>query len=396
MENASPLQSFIYRITHKFMTLFLGCFFAALVISIAFVCLFKMTESVAIEGVLVPAKYAVVRPEVSGIVRSVFVEEGTLVSKNQVLVELDDDAVRGKVRADSIGVEILRGNLLRAQKELAAMQATNRNSWQQAQLRLKQARMELDDQIQIFEAENQILTSGAIASRNSPLRKEPYNLRLKRLALEQADLALEAARQQLATESIKATEVENAAKEFAKGQEELRRTLATLEKEQILAPQEGYVIGSDIHEIEGTSVVEGQPLFSVGTVSEWTAEALLTEQDLPKVKPGLQAKLYLRAYPYDKYRLLIGEVLRVSVSPTPSGVVNIANDLTPGRRLYTAVIGITDSGFSSDEKSMRLYSGLHAQIKVVTNRERIIKLILEKVFSSARKLKYSPEDLPGG
>lgn len=315
------------------------------------------------------------------------VKDGDAVAEGQVLVILDSSEAVARVLRAEIDLDVSRNALHRLSEELQLLKATNRNRIKETELAVKRAESELQDQIGLWEV-SQNVGAHLSADDSTSKRRQPVLLREKRVLLEQAQLALSHARDLVSEERIKDIEIENARKAVASAQAEAEFAVEAVTRTRIVAHRSGCVQGCNLDELSGTYVSAGQPLFKIVDATHWSAVGYATERDLPKIKTGLDAELYIQAYPYEQYRTFEGCVAGVSTSYLQSGS-EVVKTAVSGN-LYPVEIRITDEELTGGIGPVILRDGLNAEVKVIVRRDRIITLLLEKLFSTARRLKDAP------
>lgn len=390
MEQQTSVRERLRIMTGRFTSIFLLFFAALMVLSLVLACLFYTYESVEMEGRIEPSKSAAVRAKISGTLSEVLVSGGEQVPEGRVLAVFDDIEVRAAATRAELELEISRDKLTQSREELRSLKATNEGKRQDAQLNLRSAKTELDLQLRIWEATKAIHHGDSKTSDTGQEAEEPLELRAKRIAFERAQLSVKNAERASADERIKQAEIASVEKSTIKLEAELESAQSRLAKTEITAPLGGYVLGSDLFSLKGAFVTEGQTLFRIGDLSGWVVKAYVAEDDMPKIRIGQQATLYVRAYPYEEFRSLIGEVADVSNSSVSSSAEGSNSTGSGVKALYAVSVKVTGMQGSSNDDEIRLYDGFMARVKVTTKKDRIVSFLLDKLFSTAGKLKSLP------
>lgn len=74
-----------------------------------------LSESLPVVGSLAPNESATIRPEMSGLIRSIHFEEGKLIKKGELLMTIDDSELRAQLAQSQARFELAQLNLTRAQ-----------------------------------------------------------------------------------------------------------------------------------------------------------------------------------------------------------------------------------------------------------------------------------------
>jgi|GEM_PF-2126576 len=85
----------------------------------------------------------------------------------------------------------------------------------------------------------------------------------------------------------------------------------------------------------------GEALLELAQDQGWQARVLVREEDLPKVHPGQQSRLYLRALPHLEHRVFPGQFHSVAALPWPqAGRYQVKVTLQP--QDYSLACGMND------------------------------------------------------
>lgn len=388
-EGQNSIEALVFKITRRFLAIFVATIMFFLVIVLGLVFFFYIDESTTVQGTIEPSVYIFVRPQTSGTIKEVFVSGGEYVEKGNLLAEMDDVNQKADLYKITEDLEIAKNNLFNAEQELKLLRLNNANQIEQAQVSLKQAQMELENEVSINNLSKAVYGEMSKELKLTDPKQEPLELRRKKLTVEQAELNLKVAQDDKTKEVLKQIEVENLGRTVSKTDRELEFIRDKLEKTKIYSPTDGYMLTSDIEKLKGSFVTEGENLFKIGDFSNWIAKIYLAEQHLPKIKKGQRAKLYVRAYPYERYRVFNGTVEDVSLSPTS---MNGNNPIpkSQGMAMYLAVVSIQDPIVINGQEKLTLYDGLAADVKIIIKKEKILSALTDKLFFTSAKLKNIP------
>ncbi|MEW6104638.1 MAG: biotin/lipoyl-binding protein, partial [bacterium] len=118
---------------------------------------------------------------ISGILKDVFINEGDYVNPGELLGIIDDEDMKANLLKIEKELEISKNNLTAAEQELKLLKLSNENSLREAEINLKQAQAELENQIKIQEASKTIYAQTAKELNLPSPKEEPYELRNKKM-----------------------------------------------------------------------------------------------------------------------------------------------------------------------------------------------------------------------
>jgi HlyD family secretion protein len=254
-------------------------------------------EKTIATGTINPRQEVEIKPQVSGVVDKIYVEEGDIVTKGQELAKI-------KLIPSEVSVNSARSN-----KELA-------------QLRFDDARRELNRQKKVFEQnldvenaklsyenalveaerQNQLYDDGVISKREYDQYK--LDLELKKAAYDNAKISSQNALRQYESDlQIRQQELQSAANNL-----QLLREGVTKNSKQIsniiTSTLDGMVL--DIPVKEGSSVIErnnfneGTSIATIANMNDLVFEGKVDESDVDKIQPGMTIKMKLGAIPDKK------------------------------------------------------------------------------------------------
>jgi len=331
------------------------------------------------DGKLVPSSYLkIVQPAEQGIVKEILVREGQSVQAGQVLARMDTVLTEADVKAiqaehDNKRMALRRidaqltGKRFGAEKgdpaELAlqveAQYAANvrayENALAQERTLLEKARHDLAgaramkvkleqvlphyvEQERAFEK----LTKDGFAGRilytdkqreriekEQDLRAQEFAIRASQALIEQSERKIAQItadyRRQLQTERVEV------AAQYEKARQELAKHAHRHALLELRAPQAGIVKDLATH-TSGTVVAPGTILMTlVPDGDKLIAEVWVSNQDVGFVRPGLETKLKLAAFQFQKYGLVEGTVLQINADATEAPSANTRSDALAGR-----------------------------------------------------------------
>jgi HlyD family secretion protein len=221
-----------------------------------------IVQTVTAPGVVEPVEEAEIASQIVGRVVEVRVKDGDHVKKGDLLVKLDETQAKAMLDSSSARIDRLKASIAQAESDRD-------------------------------KAERDLNRSMKLSTRNVAT---PTELADAKSALARFEAALLVCRNEL------------------RESEAMRRTSQQdLDRTEIRAPIDGVVAGCEVEAgevvIAGTTNLLGTVLMTVGDLSRMQARAEVDETDVPLVKPGQVARVYLQA---DPSRPISGKVDRVA------------------------------------------------------------------------------------
>lgn len=158
-----------------------------------------------------------------------------------------------------------------------------------------------------------------------------------------------------------------AEQQLAQWRQEAERLRGRGERLSLRAPVDGTVQQLAVH-TEGGVVTEAQPLLVVVPAGEsLEVDALLENRDVGFLRPGQEAEVKVEAFPFTRYGLLRGHVVRVSPDAVPD----------PQRGpLYQVRVGLERDWMTIDGRRVGLAPGMAVSVEVKTGSRRVIDYFL--------------------
>lgn len=345
------------------------------------------------------------------------VDEGTRVTKDQVVVELDSSRLRDSATQQQIVVEQAEAAMKTSEKNVEIQKTQNESDVEAAKLKLKLAQIDLDkyENGDFIQQLNTILGEIQLAHEDEKRYDEKYKFTQKqikkgyatqseleadRLAVKKAQIALAVAKEkekvlkeytrvrELAEKKANAAEFERELKrvelktQAALAQQEAdfsaKKLTYQVEKEQydklqrqiavcvIRAPSDGLVVyantrtggrggGNEPLIYEGAKVKERQAIINLPDISNMQVNARIHESKIDLVSEGLPATIRLDALPGEIFH---GSVSMVSLVPMSGNWPNF------NLKEYITYVRITDE--SSRLQSLK--PGLTAEVEILIDR----------------------------
>ncbi|MBZ5490330.1 MAG: efflux RND transporter periplasmic adaptor subunit [Acidobacteriia bacterium] len=241
--------------------------------------------------------------KINGVVLKVYVDQGDVVRKGQILAKLHNQDFQSQLgqatslaQAQQAAVTSARANLSASEARLhASISAVARA---QAGLRLAE----------INYKRTESLHEGGVVS------KESLDTAETAYTQAQEDLRNSQAMQNSAQQEGKAAEGQLAVsqKTMAGSEADVRFQKANLQYTIVTSPVDGYVVSRDLE--EGATVVPGLPIFTIAESSLIWVSANIDEREIEGLKGGQPATITLRSAPTRK---ISGHVARIAKEADP-------------------------------------------------------------------------------
>lgn len=311
-----------------------------------------MELSVAGQGFVEPEGRRLVKSALGGILHQVAVRQGQRVEAGALLAALDDREWRAELLKVEKDLEIVRSR----RRELEERQLQERRAGlaevARAGLELERAALHLEQ----ARTEQQLYTEIALVPRRG--LEQLWPVRHARTSLAQRQVELELARQRLAGVEAYRRELKTLEKTGEKLLQDRSLLIARLEQALIRAPVAGAVLTADLERRVGDYLHSGEPLLELAQAGRWQARVLVDELDLPRVRAGQPARLYLRAFPHLEHQVFAGQVRSVAPAPSVQG------------EGYEVKVALTDP----QAEEYPLACGMRAEVRILVERGRIAAL----------------------
>lgn len=376
----------------------------------------KIDETVQATGKLEPKGVTKeVKAPLGGVIREILVKDGELVKKDQILLVLDTEAakaklkaleeVRSRVAADlalskaQLGETVSLDNLNTNQAgKLSALKAEFDSRVQAARFGVEQARENLvssREQLiakqQALEIREQVVKDitplkdvGALA--RSTYLKELQDLLLLRgevaslkASQSRARAALSEAEQKLAnTQALTridfSTKVEEGLKQLAELDNQISETRLTLKYQKIKAPVAGVVF--DLKPTAPGFVISGnvpEPVLKIVPSDNLVARIFLTNKDIGFVDKGQKVYVRIDAFPYNEFGDVKGKVSSI-------GSDVLAPDQTYNYFRFPVTVGLSTDHLSYKGRKLQLVSGMSVTANIILRQRPVISIFTERVL----------------
>ena len=382
-------------------------------------------------GRVVPQNYLqIVQPAESGIVKELLVREGDRVAAGQVLARMDRRFSEADKRTLENELNMKRLQLRRIDAELEGTPLVTRGAepaelFEQVEAQFRARRRAHLDQLetaraQLRKGEQDLRAAEEIAAkleRSLPIaieQEQSYGKLLRegfanRLAYlekqrERIEMEQDLKAQQFAIAGLRATveqsrnrvaQLQSAYREALQNErveaqaqhhrlrQELGKQTARVELQELRAPQDGVVKDLATHTV-GTVMQPGTVLLTLVPVNEpLQAEVWVGHEDAGFVRAGRPVKVKLAAYPFQKYGMVAGEVLRIS--PDASDPSSGRGDRRPGGEStalgsgYRALVSLVVPYLEADGKRYPLAAGMQVTAEINLGTRTVLEYLLSPV-----------------
>jgi len=251
-----------------------------------------ITKKTVATGAIRPRKEIQVKPQVSGVVDEIYVEEGQIVKKGQKLARIKLVPSEVNINTAKSNVELARLRLRDAKRELARQKELN-----QQKLDVEEARASYENAKQEEARQRGLFEEGVISEQE--YNRFKLDLQLAEAAFENAKVVAQNSLKQFETEvSIREQELQAAINNL-----ELLREGASRNSKQVAnivtSTLEGMVLELPVE--EGSSVIErnnfneGTSIAVVADMNALVFEGKVDESDVGKLKEGMPLLLTVGA-----------------------------------------------------------------------------------------------------
>ena len=242
----------------------------------------EFNDYVRLAGTVKPITTVQISPMESGLVERIVAEEGTMVRKGDVIVELSNN---------SLSMQILN-----SEADLAEKQNILRNtliSMEQNRLNLRQEQMQLDMEVERKRrafTNNDVLYKKELLARETWLQsKEDYEYSVKRRSL-----IMERQKQDSLYRTNQVKQMESDLQSMARNMQLIRQRVDNL---LVKAPIDGEVGALDV--VLGRNVGSGSPIGQINDMSAFKVATLIDEHYIDRIVVGLPATIERQERKYD-------------------------------------------------------------------------------------------------
>jgi membrane fusion protein len=334
---------------------------------------------------------------VDGQIVELAASEGTRVRKGDLLAVLSTDKLRegGDSQHSALGqrLQAERGMIEREIDAASSEAAANHEmiARRVAGLRLEQQTVRVDSRsadqlLSSLRAQadqfSSLVTQGYVSKLQLAQKRDEVTLQESRAAAAHAtmtrierDIATSEAEQKLVDARLKGV-IEN--RRRAAGELERLSVQSDADSEQVIrAPMDGVVSTALI--VKGQSVEQGQTLFSVAPANEpLIARLLVPARAAAAVRPGMDIRFVLRAYPREKFGDFAAHIVSMSVTPALPG--DLTQVLPVSEAAFIAVASLPRELKGPDGRSLWMKPGMVGEALVPIERRTILEWLLDPIL----------------
>ncbi|HHR5902250.1 TPA: HlyD family efflux transporter periplasmic adaptor subunit [Providencia alcalifaciens] len=368
--------------------LFLPIIFLALLLTIFIIWAYNsnLEEIIRGQGTIIPSsREQVIQSIDPGNIQEMYVKEGDIVEKGQILLKLDDARSRALLRESQARVQNLEAISVRlkgesrneepdfskiADQELVARERNAYNAKKtqrdQAIAGLRQSKGLLDREIAI----------------TKPLAKEGLVsnveiLRMERQSVELATQINERMNNYLAEANAELVKVES---ELDQAEESMSMREDPVARSEIRAPVHGIVKNIKINTIGGV-VNTGQDILEIIPLDDkLMVEAYIRPQDVAFLRPGMPVVVKVTAYDYAIYGGLNGVVKLISPDTLSNDTRRSELKLNPDETFYRILVE-TESNYLLDKNNqkMEIIPGMVASVDIKTGEKSVFDYLIKPI-----------------
>jgi hemolysin D len=403
---------------------------AALVATVTGAAVFKVDRIVVAEGELITTTPTiVVQPLNTAVIRSIQVEIGDLVEKDQVLATLDPtftgaDLSQLHKRDLALGVQIrrikaeLRGAAFAATAEESEDGALQEQILRQRAIIFTKNKQSADDKIAALEAklalngvqqqghEQQLKLLRDVEGTTAKLPQTDAQYRLRLLEAQKGRYQTASSIESLQAEAqVTRGELKQAQSEWQlfvedrrgelleqevqlrteleKVREELHKAKRLHELVSLRAPERGIVLKMAKRSV-GSIIQQAEPFVTMvpaGSVIE--AEVEVATKDIGRIRPGDQARIKLDAFPFQRHDTLPGKVRVISEDahqPEKEQVALAPSDDESSTAFYRTRIGLVSTTLRNVPEGFRLMPGMKVRAEIKVGQRSVITYFLYPII----------------
>lgn len=346
--------------------------------------LFKIDQVVHAQGVVIASdKTQIVQAADGGVLERLYVREGDLVQKGQLIAVLEKERAlaayhesRGKVAGLRLTVMRLRAELSESdllydqemQKQYPLLVETQLNLFQKRREAFRETLKILSENIKLAEAELRL---------NEPLEKfgdisKADILRLRRAVNEARGTYINQRSKYFQDAS---TELNKAEEDLNAQQQNLNDKTMILEHTDVLAPATGIVKSVKIN-TEGGVVRQGEEILEIlPTESRLLIEAKVRPVDMTKMHVGLPATVKLDAFDYSVFGSMNGVVSYVSPD-------SLTEETKSGSSLYYRAHILLDQPSPAIKSIIDVRPGMTATVDIKSDERSILAYLMKPIVKT--------------
>ncbi|MFZ5979861.1 MAG: HlyD family secretion protein [Candidatus Zixiibacteriota bacterium] len=314
-------------------------------------------------GQVMPVRQEKVRVRQSGVIDKIYVQTGQVVRPGDTLFTVATPELKLSLEQAVNEFELAEFDLARIKEEYQNLIQSESFETQSALASLYQAKRAADIALEKYNRAESLYVRGFISAEDRDDKlldyelSQSYYVSLKN----RSDLL----------EKRYLLEIKEQEKRVELAENKFNYTSSLLDEVTINAPIGGEVLTSDLDELVGTNVSVGEEVMEIGDCTRMLFIAEVSEIDIPLVRPELEARIFINAFPHRKYRAFTGTVINTSPLPNRTGA----------GAAYRTEILIEDPWVEMDSATIPLKPGLLGKADIIVEyKVRLFRLLFDKQY----------------
>jgi adhesin transport system membrane fusion protein len=369
---------------------------ATLVLALAWASWFQLDEITRGQGKVIPSsREQVIQSLDTGVLSEMYVREGSIVEKNQVLLQIDDarsgavyreaqekyvalSALAARLKSEAYGVALVFPEDIRKETGLIQQETQAYNARKRA---LTESLRSLDISLAAVTRE---------LAMTEPLVKQGVmsEVELLRLRRQQSELMGQRAERQNRYLTDANNELVRVASELSQTKENASAREDALKRTTIRSPMKGVVKNVQVTTVGGV-IQAGQPILEiVPTEDEMLVEAYVKPSEVAFLKVGQKAVVKLTAYDFNKYGGLDGvlehlspDTLRDERQKRPG------NPLELEEGLYRIMIRVKEPEDARNGLLLTPTPGMTATVEIRTGQKSVLEYLFRPLQNVSQALR---------
>lgn len=351
---------------------------------LAWAAFFEIDEAVISQGkIIANSRTQIIQVLDGGVLEELFVSEGDLVERGQLLAVLNDQ--RAKPAYDEIlsKVMALEASLVRLNAEIGPQPlvfgeqfkkfpefvASQKGLFEQ---RLKSLTHLIDNYKASLDIAKSELSSKERLLKNGDISRMEV-LRSRQQVAEIEGRISDARNKYLQESRVEITKVED---ELKSQRERLAERLSMIEKLNLVAPVSGKIKDISVTTIGGVLRPSQEIMQIAPEEGGVVLEARILPAEIGRLHEGLPVTIKIDAYDYSVYGTLVGELIYIS----PDTLVEESDKQSYS--YYRIHVRISDEQLNNRSKNMPLKLGMSGSIHIVTGRRTVLMYIAKPIIKS--------------
>jgi membrane fusion protein, adhesin transport system len=367
-----------------------------LVLALAWASWFQLDEITRGQGKVIPSsREQVIQSLDTGVLSEMYVREGSVVEKNQVLLQIDDarsgavfreaqekyvalSALAARLKSEAYGVPLVFPEDVRKETSLIQQETQAYNARKRA---LTESLRSLDISLAAVSRE---------LAMTEPLVKQGVmsEVELLRLRRQQSELMGQRAERQNRYLTDANNELVRVASELSQTKENASAREDALKRTTIRSPMKGVVKNVQVTTVGGV-IQAGQPILEiVPTEDEMLVEAYVKPSEVAFLKVGQKAVVKLTAYDFNKYGGLDGvlehlspDTLRDERQKRPG------NPLELEEGLYRIMIRVKEPEGARNGLKLTPTPGMTATVEIRTGQKSVLEYLFRPLQNVSQALR---------